>query len=414
MRLLLFCLLIFGFDLIAFQTVQLAMQDFVQPVTLGITIVYWLVPVALIAWILRNQTREAVSIANDGQNRIIRTVFQLLYFAKFLLLFIFLFLQIGTLLFAGIAAFLPNFDFSNDHAPLLAKISSLLSGIPLLLMIYGMARNRHRYKVHEVNVPLVNLPKALDGLRIVQISDVHAGSFTDKEPIKKGIQLINEAKADLVFFTGDLVNSIATEIEPYTDVFDKIRAKYGVFSIFGNHDYGDYVRWPSHEAKLTNLNRLIHLQKQMGWQLLLNEHRLLSINGEKVAIIGVENYSASPRFSKYGDLTKAYQGSESAALKLLLSHDPSHWAYQVAPDRPDIAITFSGHTHGAQFGIEIEGWFKWSPVKYFYKQWAGLYQKGAQFLYVNRGFGYLGYPGRVGILPEITVMNLRCAESSLK
>ena len=278
-------------------------------------------------------------------------------------------------------------------------------------MIYGMARNRHRYKIHEVKVIIANLPKALDGLRIVQISDVHAGSFTDKEPLKKGIDLINNAKADLVFFTGDLVNSIATEIEPYIDVFDKIRAKYGVFSILGNHDYGDYVHWPTKEAKLTNINRLIHLQKQMGWHLLLNENRLLSINGETVAIIGVENYSASPRFSKYGDLAKAYTGSQSAALKLLLSHDPSHWEDQVAPDRSDIAITFSGHTHGAQFGIEIDGWFKWSPVKYFYKQWAGLYQKGQQFLYVNRGFGYLGYPGRVGILPEITVMNLRCVES---
>jgi len=408
MRFLLFCLLLFGFDLVVFQTVQLAMEDFSKPITLGITIAYWLVPVALIFWIVRNQSRDTNRLTSGGKGRISRTVFQLIYFAKFLLLFIFLFLQLGTLLLAGIASFLPNFDFSNDHAPLLAIISVLLSGIPLLLMIYGMARNRHRYKIHEVEVPLVDLPKALDGLRIVQISDVHAGSFTDKEPIKKGIQLINDAKADLVFFTGDLVNSIAMEMVPYTEVFDKIRAKYGVFSIFGNHDYGDYVRWPSEEAKLTNLNRLIHLQKEMGWHLLLNENRLLNINGEKVAIIGVENYSASPRFSKYGDLEKAYQGSQSAALKLLLSHDPSHWDDQVAPDRSDIAITFSGHTHGAQFGIEIGTWFKWSPVKYFYKQWAGLYQKGPQFLYVNRGFGYLGYPGRVGILPEITVMNLRC------
>ncbi len=410
MRFLLFCLLIFGFDLMAFQTVQLTMQGLPKPVILGVTILYWFVPVALIAWILSNQT-DTANLVNNGKYRITRTLFQLIYFAKFLLLFIFLFLQIGNLLLVGVATLLPNFNFSNTHAPLLAKISVLLSGGPLLLMIYGMARNRHRYKVHEINVSLENLPKALDGLRIVQISDVHSGSFTDKEPLKKGIDLINNAKADLVFFTGDLVNSIATEIEPYTDVFDKIKAKYGVFSILGNHDYGDYVRWPSKEAKLTNLNRLIHLQKQMGWQLLLNENRLLSINGETVAIIGVENYSASPRFSKYGDLAKAYNGSQSAALKLLLSHDPSHWDNQVAPDRLDIAITFSGHTHGAQFGIEIEGWFKWSPVKYFYKQWAGLYQKGEQFLYVNRGFGYLGYPGRVGILPEITVMNLQAVES---
>ena len=410
MRFLFFCLLILGFDLIAFQTVQLAMQDFSKPVALGITIGFWIVPVVLIVWLLRSQS-DTTNIASNGNYRLTRTVFQLIYFAKFLLLFIFLALQLSLLIFAGITAFLPNFSFSNDHAPLLAKFSVLMSGIPLLLMIYGMLRNRHRYKIHEVMVSLANLPEGLDGLKIVQISDIHSGSFTDKAPIKKGVELINQAEADLVFFTGDLVNSIATEIEPYTDVFDKIRAKYGVFSVLGNHDYGDYVRWPTKEMKLTNLNRLIHLQKEMGWHLLLNENRLLSINGEKVAIIGVENYSGSPRFSKYGDLQKAYHGSESAALKLLLSHDPSHWDDQIAPDQSDIAITFSGHTHGAQFGIEIEGWFKWSPVKYFYKQWAGLYRKGQQFLYVNRGFGYLGYPGRVGILPEITVMRLKCAES---
>jgi len=409
MRFLIFCLLLLGFDFIAFQTIQLAIQDFSKPVVLGITIFYWLIPLALIIWIFSSQ-KDTTNLASNGKYRLIRTLFQLLYFAKFLLLFIFIALQIGTLLLAGIASFLPNFNFLNDHTPLLAKISVIMSGVPLLLMIYGMARNRHRYKIHEVTVPLVNLPNALEGLKIVQISDVHSGSFTDKAPLRKGIELINQAKADLVFFTGDLVNSIATEIEPYTDVFDKITAKYGVFSVLGNHDYGDYVRWPSKEMKLTNLNRLIHLQKQMGWHLLLNENRLLSINGEKIAIIGVENYSASPRFSKYGDLQKAYNGSESAALKLLLSHDPSHWDDQIAPNQSDIAITFSGHTHGAQFGIEIEGWFKWSPVKYFYKQWAGLYQKGQQFLYVNRGFGYLGYPGRVGILPEITVMQLKCAE----
>ncbi|MEM1122652.1 MAG: metallophosphoesterase, partial [Bacteroidota bacterium] len=331
----------------------------------------------------------------------------LFYFAKFLLLLFTIIFQIGGLLVGGLAYLIPSLQFSGNYAPIFAKISVLLSVIPLLLMINGVLRNRHRYKLYEVEVPIKGLSKNLDGLKIVQISDVHSGSFTDKEPIKKGIELINSVNADLAFFTGDLVNSIATEIEPYVDVFDKIRAKYGVFSILGNHDYADYVRWPNLEMKRANLGQLVATQKKMGWDLLLNENRLLDINGEKVAIIGVENYSGSPRFSKYGDLRKAYQGSEKADLKLLLSHDPSHWDAQIVNNYADIAVTFSGHTHGAQFGIEIKNWFKWSPVQYVYKQWAGLYQRGTQYLYVNRGFGYLGYPGRVGILPEVTLMRLK-------
>ena len=242
-------------------------------------------------------------------------------------------------------------------------------------------------------------------LKIVQISDVHAGSFTYKEPVRNAIDLINNEQADLVFFTGDLVNNTADEMDPYMDVFDKIRAKFGVFSVLGNHDYGDYVRWGSREERDANLERLKEVHKELGWNLLINEHRLIPIKGATVGVIGVENYSAKARFPKYGDLAAAYQGCE-ASLKLLLSHDPSHWEDQVIKDYKDIDITFSGHTHGMQFGIEIPGWIKWSPIKYMYKQWAGLYSQDKQFLYVNRGLGFLGYPGRVGILPEITVLEL--------
>ncbi|MCB0641956.1 MAG: metallophosphoesterase, partial [Phaeodactylibacter sp.] len=261
-------------------------------------------------------------------------------------------------------------------------------------------------KVHRTNVAIRNLPAELSGLRIVQISDIHSGSFTFKEPVRHAIELINKEQADLVFFTGDLVNNTADETEPYLDVFDKIQSRFGVFSVLGNHDYGDSVRWGSAAEKAANLNRLKDIHKGLGWDLLVNEHRLIPIRGAQVAVIGVENYSAKARFPKCGDLSKAYAGCAGLPLQLLLSHDPSHWEEQVLKDYPEIQLTFSGHTHGMQFGVEIPGWIKWSPIQYMYKQWAGLYRQGEQFLYVNRGLGFLGYPGRVGILPEITVLEL--------
>ncbi len=289
----------------------------------------------------------------------------------------------------------------------MAQLGMLLGGLPFVTLIYGILRNRHRYKVFNELIPIEGLPNALEGLRIVQISDIHSGSFTQKEPLRKAIDLINAQKADLVFFTGDLVNSVAAEMEAFVDVFDKIRARFGVYSIVGNHDYGDYVRWENVLDKKQNFTLLKDIHQRLGWDLMLNEHRMLEVNGEQVAIIGVENYSAHPRFPKYGDLQKAYQGTEAATLKLLLSHDPTHWEDEVVTEFKDIALTFSGHTHGFQFGLEIPGWIKWSPAKYIFKQWAGLYREGTQFLYVNRGFGFLGYPGRVGILPEITLIELK-------
>ncbi len=218
--------------------------------------------------------------------------------------------------------------------------------------------------------------------------------------------MINATDPDLVFFTGDLVNDRADEMDDFMDVFDKIRARHGVYSVLGNHDYGDYAEWETPAAKQQNLEKLKRIHGQLGWNLLLNDNRMLTINGQAVAVIGVENYSTHPRFPKLGDLPRAHQGTENARLKLLLSHDPSHWQDEVTTLFKDIAITFSGHTHGFQFGVEIPGFLKWSPVQYVYKQWAGLYQQGTQYLYVNRGLGFIGYPGRVGILPEVTLLEL--------
>lgn len=296
---------------------------------------------------------------------------------------------------------------SIDRSDFFAKFAVLVGAIPLVSGIYGMAKNAYDYQIHRVKVKLPQLPKSFEGMKIVQISDVHSGSFTAKTPIKRAIDMINKENPDLVFFTGDLVNSRADEFIPYQSIFGEIKAKEGVFSSLGNHDYGDYYRWRDQQEKDENMLLLHRLQAEMGWKLLMNENQIIERNGEQIAIIGIENWSAK-RFGKRGKLAHAKQGAENVPVKLLLSHDPSHWDAQIRPEFDDIDITFSGHTHGAQFGIEI-GSFKWSPSQYMYKQWAGLYQKGKQYLYVNRGFGFLGFPGRIGILPEITVMELHKA-----
>lgn len=250
-----------------------------------------------------------------------------------------------------------------------------------------------------------NLPPAFKGLKIVQISDIHSGSFDNHEKVAKGVDLVLKEKPDVIFFTGDLVNNRSDEMFPYQELFSKIKAPMGVYAILGNHDYGDYVEWPSPEAKAKNLQLLKDIEARMGWQMLNNANTVLEKDGQQIALIGVENWSAKLHFPKYGDLEKAYQGTAHFPFKILLSHDPSHWDAQVRPEYPDIDLMLAGHTHGMQFGVEIPG-LKWSPIQYAYPEWAGLYKKGSQYLYVNRGYGFLGYPGRVGILPEITVIEL--------
>lgn len=271
-------------------------------------------------------------------------------------------------------------------------------------LIYGFG-NKYRYQVKKVAMQFPNLPEAFRGLKIAQLSDIHSGSFTDKAAVAKGVEKLMEQKPDLILFTGDLVNNTADEMEPYIEVFSSLRAPLGVYSILGNHDYGDYVSWESDAHKTANLQRLKEVHQAMGWRLLMNEHVSLEKDGQAIALLGVENWSAKARFPKHGDLAKAHAGTGAYPFKILMSHDPSHWDAQVKPEYPDIDLMLSGHTHGMQFGIEIPG-FRWSPVKYIYKQWAGLYEETAQKLYVNRGYGFIGYPGRVGILPEITLIEL--------
>jgi predicted MPP superfamily phosphohydrolase len=272
-------------------------------------------------------------------------------------------------------------------------------------LVYGFS-NKYNYEVRRVKMAFDNLPSAFKGLKIVHISDIHAGSFANKNAVMSGVKKIMDEKADLILFSGDLVNDRATEMEEYMDVFSQLKAPMGVYSTFGNHDYGDYVSWPFEGvSKQQNLINLAKVHAELGWRLLMNEHVVLEKNGEEIALLGIENWSNKARFPKHGRMDLAYSGAEKYPFKILMSHDPSHWHAQVIPQYTDVDLTLSGHTHGMQFGVEIPG-FHWSPVQYVYKEWAGLYEEGKQKLYVNRGYGFIGYPGRVGILPEITVIEL--------
>ena len=281
-----------------------------------------------------------------------------------------------------------------------------LAAIPFASILYSIFKGKYNYKVWKYTLYFDNLPKAFDGYRITQISDIHCGSFDNYEKIRYGVELINSQKSDVILFTGDLVNNLANEVHNWKSLFATLQAPNGVFSIMGNHDYGDYSSWETPEAKQQNLEHLFQLQKQMGWQLLLNEHCYLERNGEKIALIGVENWGHG-RFSKYGDLNKAMEGINTEDFKILMSHDPTHWQEVVLPENKDIQLTLSGHTHGMQCGIEIPEWLKWSPSQYIYKYWGGMYEEGGKYLNVNRGFGYHAFPGRLGVWPEITVIELK-------
>ncbi|HXB07376.1 MAG TPA: metallophosphoesterase [Puia sp.] len=271
-------------------------------------------------------------------------------------------------------------------------------------LVYGFS-NKYNYKIHRVKLAFDNLPPTFKGLKIIQLSDIHSGSLANPEAVGRGIDRVLAEQPDLILFTGDLVNNLATEMKDYQAVFSRLRAPMGIFSTLGNHDYGDYAGWESAEAKKANLDRLKQIQREMGWRLLMNEHVVLEKDGGQIALIGIENWSAKARFPKYGRMDLAYPGAGKYPFQILMSHDPSHWDAEVRPLYPDIDLMLSGHTHGMQFGIEIPG-LKWSPVQFLYRQWAGLYTEGRQHLYVNRGFGFIGYPGRFGILPEITVFEL--------
>ena len=272
-------------------------------------------------------------------------------------------------------------------------------------LIYGFS-NKYNYQTKRLQLSYDNLPASFKGLKILHISDIHSGSFLNKKAVEHGVDMIMKENADIILFTGDLVNDRATEMHEFMDVFSKLKAPMGVYSTLGNHDYGDYVHWPQYGiSKEQNLEDLKKVHAQLGWRLLMNEHVVIEKNNEQIALLGIENWSAKARFPKHGRMDLAHAGTQNYPFKILMSHDPSHWHAEVREKYTDVDLMLSGHTHGMQFGVEIPG-FKWSPVQYMYKEWAGLYEDEKQKLYVNRGFGFIGYPGRVGILPEITVIEL--------
>jgi len=288
----------------------------------------------------------------------------------------------------------------------LMKAGLLAGAVPLAAIKINMPKGLYDYHVRYQTLYLPNLPKAFDGIKLGQISDIHSGSFYDKKAVLGGVEMLLKEKPDFVFFTGDLVNSEASEMRYYQDIFAKVKAPLGVYSCLGNHDYGDYADWLNPADKQKDHKDLILTHKNMGWNLLLNENRRLKVNGEEIGILGVENWGEFSRFPKYGRMDLATKNTDDLPVKLLLSHDPSHWRAQVLPEYPQIDAMFSGHTHGMQFGVRYRD-FQWSPIKFVYPEWAGHYQHDKQQLYVNVGYGFVGLYGRVGILPEITIFTLK-------
>jgi predicted MPP superfamily phosphohydrolase len=300
-------------------------------------------------------------------------------------------------------------SFLPERRKFVSQIALGVAAVPFLSLLYGMTKGKYNFKVIKQTLFFSDLPDSFDGTTITHISDIHSGSFDDPEKIQYAVDLINAQNSDLVLFTGDIVNTHATEMHPWVDTFKKIHnPKFGKYSVLGNHDYGEYINWPTQKEKEDNFIAIKDLHRQIDFKLLMNEHIKLKKGTDEIAVVGVENWGKS--FKKAGDLVKASSGLSQKDFKILMSHDPSHWEYEVKNHAQNFHLTLSGHTHGLQFGIEIPGFIKWSPVQYVYKQWAGLYENVGRYVYVNRGFGFHAYPGRVGIWPEITVIELKKEE----
>jgi predicted MPP superfamily phosphohydrolase len=404
-------LVIFLLDFYVFQALKTVSQQGSDKVRQAIYVTYWVVSFLTIATMLCFPYIQFLQTSKLFRNYVFAILIGL-FLAKLIgsLFFVADDIRRGALLLMNKIFPLSGAQYMGPEGQGIPR-STFLSWLGLGLggtlfgtLLFGFG-NKYNYQVKKIKLRFENLPDAFKGMRMVHISDIHSGSFQDIRAVNKGIDLILKQQADLIVFTGDLVNDRATEMEPYQSSFGRLTAPLGVFSTLGNHDYGDYVQWPSAQAKIDNLEALKKVHARMGWRLLMNEHVILEKKAEKIALLGIENWGAKARFPKYGKMDLAYPGTENIPFKILLSHDPSHWDAQIVSEYPSIDLMLSGHTHGMQFGLE-NPYFKWSPVQWMYKQWAGLYEQGKQKLYVNRGYGFIGYPGRVGILPEITVIEL--------
>jgi predicted MPP superfamily phosphohydrolase len=398
-------------DFYVFQAIKVVSQSASYKIKYIIFITYWAISIsALLVFILL----PFLNLDNfsRGLRSVVFALIVAIFFAKFATTIFLLVDDIrrglqwtaGKLFFRNTEGEQLQEGETISRSVFLSWIGLGVGGGILGSLIQGFS-NKYDYHIRKLSLKFNSLPQAFKNLRIVQISDIHSGSFNNKKGVLKGVEKALKLKPDVILFTGDLVNNKAEEMEHYMDVFNQLKAPMGVYSTLGNHDYGDYEQWGSKEEKAANLERLKQVHGELGWKLLMNEHVVFERNGDKIALLGIENWSAKARFPKYGKMNEAYAGTENIPFKILMSHDPSHWDAEVIPKYADVDLMLAGHTHGMQFGIELP-WFKWSPVQYVYKQWAGLYEEGRQKLYVNRGFGFIGYPGRVGILPEITLIEL--------
>ena len=407
LRWLFFIIFIAFIEIYAFQAFKTTIK------TKWILVVYQIISLAILVYIVWSLSQFDRSVGQNRQSVITIGLILIVYVPK-IFLTLFMFGEDLIRLIRGAINYFVEYDNASSYIPerrkFVSQIALALAAIPFASLIYGIFEGKYNFKVIKQQVFFPDLPDAFDGFKITQISDIHSGSFDNPEKIQYAIDLINEQEADLILFTGDIVNTHAREMHPWIDTFKGIKkAEFGKYSVLGNHDYGEYVTWPTKKQKDENFEAIKNLHQEIDFKLLLNEHIFIEKENQRIAVVGVENWGKN--FKQAGDLRKASQGLTAQDFKILMSHDPSHWEYQVKEDEKHFQLTLSGHTHGMQFGIEIPGFFKWSPVQYVYKQWAGLYENLGRYVYVNRGFGFHAYPGRVGIWPEITVIELKKGSS---
>jgi predicted MPP superfamily phosphohydrolase len=402
LRLLFFGIVLFVIELYAYQAFRTLIK------LKWVLMSYQIISLALFVFIIYSFTLFDRSVGQTKQTMFTMGLLLLVYVPKIVMSIVLLGEDVFRMAAGSVNYFIDNSantGFLPSRRKFVSQVGLGLAAIPFLSLIYGIFEGRYNYKVIKQAVYFPDLPEAFDGFTITQISDVHSGSFDNPEKINYAIDLVNEQNSDLILFTGDIVNTHAKEMHPWISVFNRIKEhKYGKYSVLGNHDYGEYVTWPTQVAKDENFDAIKNLYGQIGFTLLLNEHTFIEKDGDKIALVGVENWGHN--FKQAGDLKKASQHLTKEDFKILMSHDPSHWDHVVQHDEKHFHLTLSGHTHGMQFGIEIPGYIKWSLAQYVYKQWAGLYENAGRYVYVNRGFGFHAYPGRVGIMPEITVVKL--------
>ncbi len=400
LRLLIIIAVVLLIDIYAFQAFRTVIKSKVL-----VSIIYWFATVGVYAWFIYGLN---IVRSHGHMGPIITSFFAVMvltYVSKIVISVPLLLEDVYRLGKYVSTLFTTEPVEMESRRKFVSQTALILAAIPFTSVLYGITKGKYNYRVRRETLYFDDLPDAFDGFTLTQISDIHSGSFDNKEKVNYGIDLVNEQQSDMIVFTGDLVNNVADEMDPWKESFAKLSAKHGVYSILGNHDYGDYGNLTDAE-KVTNFKKLKDTHKEIGFRLLLDEHVPIEKDGEKISLIGVENWGIG--FHQHGDLEKAIKNVDHKDFKILLSHDPSHWEEQVKTHDKHIHLTLSGHTHGMQFGIEIPG-IKWSPVKYRYPRWAGLYEESKKYIYINRGFGYLAFPGRVGIWPEITVIELRKA-----